>query len=689
MTRWHHLRSTALLLALATAATPTQASATGANQHRHQESIQYSHTFHHSKSSTLIDLVVSDARRKEFSTDIGGEIILEVDVSSSRLDDESILILVERLVSTLRDDVKSRGNLKNGTINMKLGLGMNRMSPVGASKLFEWFMGVRDQNTTMLATISSAVLSNSNEVEKDDATTVEAGQIETINSLQSNTTASASVIPVKETVNITVEEVDLSFMNFSGHGLQLLNSVRKLFEGGRIQTQNGVMMRLIPRVIKMENSGVGPAFCRSIGRGILNSAETDAFVNRPRSLHLGGNCAIGDAGTVALAAALRLGTPPNKYTKDALIDELDLSSCNVGDAGAEALALALAFNPYCLALLDLSNNQVTDEGAKALGRALVEASRVKFSRGDESALVLKELVLDNNSALGDEGANALAKAVACGAIRSISIRSCSVRAEGAAAFGKAIISLTSNKKHRGFVSIDLSGNQFGTIKPRKKKGAAYSATLIRDKASSHIGFIGKSIQSRLKGAGVSMGITAESDDDEENVMSGLIDSPEEAETENLIESSTRCGARSFAGEILNDGDDERKGKLRKDVVFRYEETDDIISNVRIGMRQCCLDSGAIDALSAAIIGARKVLVDLSIDVSMNPDLDSAVENALLGVNGAKLLSKLADRHLNALELLQHSRKRAELAAAAAASRVHTEIGFGSAFDDYDYDYDTC
>lgn len=274
MTRWHHLLSTALLLALTNAATPKQASATGANQHRHQESIQYSHTFHHSKSSTLIDLVISDARRKEFSTNIAGEIVLEVDVSSSRLDDESVLTLVERLVSTLRDDLKSHGNLKNGAVKVKLGLGMNRMTPVGVSKLFEWFMGVRDQNTAMLATNSSTVLSNSNEVEKDDVTTghVETGQIETINTLQSNTTASANVTPVKETVNVTVEEVDLSFMNFSGHGLQLLNSVRKLFESGRIQTQNGVMMNLIPRVIKMENSGVGPAFCRSIGRVRFNDS---------------------------------------------------------------------------------------------------------------------------------------------------------------------------------------------------------------------------------------------------------------------------------------------------------------------------------------------------------------------------------------------------------------------------------
>ncbi len=274
MTRRCYLLSTALLIALATAATKTQSIIPGANQRRNHESIQCSHAFHHSKSSTLIDLVISDLHRKELSTDIAGETTLEVDVASSHLDDESVLSLVERLMSKLRDKVNSRGNLKNGAIVVKLGLGMNRMTPVGASKLFELLMGERELNSTVPSTNASTVLSNGNELEKDDSTAadVEAGKNETITGLQSKSAASANDIPLEETAIIAVEEVDLSFMNFSGHGPQLLNSIRKLFEGSRIQTQNGVVMKLIPRVIKIENSGVGPAFCRSIGR--VRSADS-------------------------------------------------------------------------------------------------------------------------------------------------------------------------------------------------------------------------------------------------------------------------------------------------------------------------------------------------------------------------------------------------------------------------------
>ena len=429
-------------------------------------------------------------------------------------------------------------------------------------------------------------------------------------------------------------------------------------------------------------------------------------------LHLGGNHDIGDAGTVALAAAFRLANPSspdsgsdtNEVDHNAnhrVIEELDLSSCSVGDAGAEALSLALAFNPGCVARLDLSNNKVTDAGAKAIGRGLVEASRIRYSRGDKSPLVLDRLVLDNNVGVGDEGASALAEALACGAVESISLRSCSVRADGAAAFGKVLISASKHHSNKQSVlNIDLSGNHFGTLKPKKKKGAKYSASLIKDKARTNISFIGKSIHSRLKGAGVSMGITAESDDDEEdfNVMGGLLDAEDDAGSEKMLETNAICGARSFAGEILNSNDGDGASVPEKNK-SRFDSNSAL--KVSIGMRQCCLDPGAIDALSASIIGARKTGVDLALDVSMNAGVEATTQDALLGaMKGAKLLSSMANRHTEALEVIHQARRRAALASEAAAARAHAEMELGGAiyhddeeypadsdYDNYDDDFD--
>ena len=69
---------------------------------------------------------------------------------------------------------------------------------------------------------------------------------------------------------IELEELDLSFNDIGGHGaramgLDLVNSARFLFERGfNCRITNTAL--LVPRVLAMENCGIGPAFCRSIGR---------------------------------------------------------------------------------------------------------------------------------------------------------------------------------------------------------------------------------------------------------------------------------------------------------------------------------------------------------------------------------------------------------------------------------------
>lgn len=191
-----------------------------------------------------------------------------------------------------------------------------------------------------------------------------------------------------------------------------------------------------------------------------NRAKEVNLEYRPSVLHFGGNNAIGDAGAVALAAALRMAKGHNHH----VLEELDLSSCNIGDAGVEALALAVASNPDCLRRLDLSNNKISDAGATSLGKALVDANRV-------SDVIFENIILDNNVGISDGGAAALAEAWAYGAVKSISLRSCSVQAQGASAFGRALVSLANRNNQCHHFFLDLSGNHFGTLKKAKKGGS--------------------------------------------------------------------------------------------------------------------------------------------------------------------------------------------------------------------------
>lgn len=419
-------------------------------------------------------------------------------------------------------------------------------------------------------------------------------------------------------------------------------------------------------------------------QGILNAFEwkqTYESPYRPSVLRLGGNEAIEDSGAVSLAAALRLAvsSPENedKDDKQHVLEELDLSSCSIGDAGAESLALALAYNPNCILKLDLSNNVITDVGARAIGRALVEVHRHNIMKGCSSH-VLDKIVLDNNVKIGDEGAEKLAEAMACGAVRCISLRSCSVKAGGAAAFGKSIVSLANQKGKGGLTryEIDLSGNAMGIKSVKRKKG-------LKDKASSHISSLGKTLQKGwrggLKGASVSMGLTAESDDDEEglSVMGGLIDDEDEDNEQSTL-TALRCGARSFAAAIIEDAHPESN----------IDESERL--NAIIAFRRCNLDDGAFDALSASITELnKKSCAKIAIDVSMNTVEHEAIHALMRDEKEVALLNSMSQRHMAALSVLNEMRERAALAADVARARANIESQFGgmSFEDDGDKYYD--
>lgn len=376
----------------------------------------------------------------------------------------------------------------------------------------------------------------------------------------------------------------------------------------------------------------------SIGtQGIASRHEHRA--NTPLSLHLCGNPDVGDAGIAAMAAAIR-SSPPETL----VFDVLDLSACDVGDAGAEALALALESNPGCIRHLDLSNNNIGNDGAAAISRAL-----------ESSSTGIEVLNLDNNPDIGNAGASALADTI--GVVKELlSLRSCSVQADGMEAFGKALKS-----RLTGPLQLDLSGNPVGILR-KKKKEKKYSASALKSKASattaSYMNFIGKKIQSGLKDVGLdgivgNLGPTDESDDDEE-ARTGVSDSKQPEETD---PSKARCGAKAFASAVIEaDGD----GKKSAPVVCR------------LGMRRCFLDQGAADALAATIRHAKEhCAIELLIDATLNTVLEDNMVDALRGED-TYTLEGMSDRHMEALEVLRAAEERAEAAANAARQRQQEE-----------------
>ncbi|KAL9185334.1 hypothetical protein ACHAXT_003111 [Thalassiosira profunda] len=630
--------------------------------------IQRSHIFH-VEPRAVVDAVLSDVRGQPLSQDVDASPVLDIDVSSARLDDDALGALMDGVLALLKEKAAEGSRDEgNAPLLVKLALDMNRITPSGASSLFDRLIkkeviddatptenGEVEEMADAEAESDVATGSGDSDTQGESATNetiVEEVSGSASTQVESSTDTSQvdeeTPAPDTEQPGYLLEELDLSFNDIGGHGMHppnahLLESARRLFECSATA--------FVPRVLTLENCGIGPAFCRSIGRGILNAFERKSVgpEYRPSVLRIGGNSAIDDAGAVALAAALRMAGSGDSGS--CIFDELVLTSCGVGDAGAEALALALESNPGCVKRMDLSNNKISDAGAKSLGRGLVDANQ-------KTGTVFEQIVLDNNKGIGDEGVEALAEALACGAVKSISLRSCSVQAQGTAAFGEALVLLASRKGCEGHFHLDLSGNHFGTNKIKKK--SKLSASALKDRASTNIKFIGKT----LKGAAKSWGMTADSDDDEE-VMSGLI---EEEEEEDVSEDKIQaCGGHAFAGEVL-----------------RGESKDgDSSVEISVGMRQCLLDDGAIDALSAAVLATK---CKMSVDVSMNSAAeDDAVAALMEGRKDSDVLEEMAKRHMDLLDRINDARQRLlEAAEDIGGSFFDEEDDF---FEDDAYDFD--
>lgn len=413
----------------------------------------------------------------------------------------------------------------------------------------------------------------------------------------------------------------------------------------------------------------------------LRNAELQGIINRytspdetskpvlPLSLHFCGNPDLRDSGTAALAAAIRTVLTDERYSSsDVILDTLDLSACDVGDAGAEALAMALESSPgMCIRHLDLSNNKISDVGAAAIAHALLSSGA--------AGVALESLDLSGNKDIRDQSASAIAGAVGKGLISCISLRSCHILADGAAAFGKALNDISMSKSAPASLHIDLSGNPLGVLRGKTSKGSKYSASAIKSKAtattSAYVNMIRKGIKSGLKEYGVGVpGSTAESDDDEE-ARDGIGD--EFGGDGDLDPKKARCGIKAFANAILDDEDNNSESVYpSRSVPF----------HCKLGLRRCFLDHSAADSLAAVLVHSQEEMgIKLAIDIALNPVLEEDMTAAIQGDESQDMvLRDMSERYHDALEALRASRERAAEAAKAAAARMEAQADYEAQWD---------
>ena len=348
-----------------------------------------------------------------------------------------------------------------------------------------------------------------------------------------------------------------------------------------------------------------------------------------RKLYLSGNDGIGDGGVAALAAALKsISASSYGQDEDAILDELDISACGVGDAGIGALAMAIESNPRCVKKLDLSNNNISDEGVIAFSKSLITGYQ------KSKMYCIDSLDLSNNVDIGDEGAEALFDALECGAIRSISLRSCSVRWRGVAALGNTLSNMFASDRmddEPRTIEVDLSGNHIGKIEKKKKKASVHTNMM------NSMSFIGKRFKTGLKdvGLGSMVGSGMESDDEVEMMDSMRSEFADE-------QGSSRCGA----GEMY----DSLSQGIDTSVATDISKAKD---KVMLGMRMCNFDERGIDALGAScVLLGDHANVRLCVDCEMNKEAcdEEEVTNALLVgdfENGS--LREVAERHVEAMD----------------------------------------
>eukprot|EP00934_Nitzschia_sp_Nitz4_P004479 Nitzschia sp. Nitz4//scaffold3_size479765//424707//426800//NITZ4_000180-RA/size479765-processed-gene-1.551-mRNA-1//-1//CDS//3329550998//4469//frame0 len=469
----------------------------------------------------------------------------------------------------------------------------------------------------------------------------------------------------------TVQELNLGWNNL-GKTKALKNKVHKKF---LTLLQKVVESPLrCPRNLRLHVCGLGPAACRAISKGLVQrhafskkaSVEAQRGLCAPISLYLTRNPGIGDTGVQALASGLAtIATRDATRLNDGpVLDVLDLSGCGISDVGVKALASAIRSTKCVIRRLDLSNNHITNKGVLELAAALVVSP--------SDTCKLQVLDLSHNKDVGDEGAQAMASAIAKGVIYSLVVRSCHVHADGAAHLARSVKELVSSPRRPSFVKIDLSGNPLGTLRKKGSHGTTGSSAAAIRKAkettTAYMNYISKKFQKSLNELGMTDTASRDMwDSDAEGDDAGSTLSKGER---GVDLTSVKCGGLAMADAFL--GSDGSLQELSK--ASPTEGHKQPACKVELGLRRCALDTRASEALAAVRQGAQSAShVDLVVDVRMNDVLEEDTIAALAGKSRfAGHLHDMAERYEEAMERLRVARRRSLEAAEAAAQRLRAE-----------------
>lgn len=465
----------------------------------------------------------------------------------------------------------------------------------------------------------------------------------------------------------------------------------KLCKEGATTTDNKAFHKALQQLIASNSShslqiltlsctGLGPTTCRALAKGLLERFETNIYSNITKrtpllSLYLSCNPEMGDAGAAALAAGIR-NIAYNNNQGIQVLDTLDLSACDISDVGAEALALALEdASISIIRRLVLSHNRISDQGALSLGRALQQLQ--KASNGHEV-----HLDLSDNPRITDRGIATLLAAVEKGALTDLTLRSCSIHADGAELVGKALrtFATTAHKASSNkCVTIDLSGNPLGSLRGKSKQeagGGKYSASLLKSKASATASaYVTQGLSFLKKGLGPGFSNLAESDDDEEEKQHGASFSDRLSEGKGDKQNDNkRCGFKAMANAFI--GNDHRPTD-HSDIVGALPEN----NRIHLGLRRTFCDTAGADALAAMLVAVIDDLqgVKLELELDLNPVVEDVMVAALHGDNN-DLLHEMAERHTEAMEIINKAPKRAVEAARLVELRRQDAADYS--FEDY-------
>jgi hypothetical protein len=237
----------------------------------------HSHKFNANSRATINSVLSDIDSRPILQNDDGTSSLLDIDVSSTRLGDRGAASLVDELIPQLKTTFNSINEHQvRIPLSVKLGLEMNNISPSGACNIIDTLI---KSNVTNEITGRNTPVENANGLRMDISHGLDISshseslgnglisetKVQNINIVTSDglTSTDTSTTQVVQKPSVLIEELDFSFNDIGGHGVhlpspQFQDSVRKLFEG--------VGSDFVPRLLTLENCGIGPSFCRSVGR---------------------------------------------------------------------------------------------------------------------------------------------------------------------------------------------------------------------------------------------------------------------------------------------------------------------------------------------------------------------------------------------------------------------------------------